>query len=90
MSPTSSNSNSIWSPPLSSNDNSIMSPPSTNKNVERENKDTGNSETDSNNMKRDRWTPKQTEVLVTVWKKNYKESRSNILHGCKLRIKLMD
>ena len=53
MSPPSSNNNSILSPPLSSNDNSIMSPPSTSKNVEREDEDTGNSETDSNKMKRD-------------------------------------
>ena len=81
MLPPSSNSNSVWSPPLSSNDNIIMSPPSTSKNVEREDEDTGNCETDSNNMKRDCWTPKQTEVLVTVWKKNYKELESSKQHS---------
>ena len=36
-----------------------MSPPSTSKNVEREDEDMGNSETDSNKLKRDCWT-KQT------------------------------
>ena len=67
MSPPSSNNNFILSPRLSSNDNSIMPPPpSTSKNVEREDEDTGNSETDSNKMKGDRWTAKQTEVLVTM------------------------
>ena len=62
MSPPSSNNNSILSPPLSSNDNSVMSLPSTSKNVEREDEDTGNSETDSNKMKRDRWTAKQSKL----------------------------
>ena len=87
MSPPSSNNNSILSPPLSSNDNSIMSPPSTSKNVEREDEDTGNSETDSNKMKRDRWTAKQTEVLVTMWKENYKELDSSKQHSVWMRIK---
>ena len=53
-----------------------MSSPSTRKNVEREVEDTGNSDTDSNKMKRDRWTAKQTEVLVTMWKEDYKELES--------------
>ena len=48
-----------------------MSPPSTSKNVERKDEDMGNSETDSKKTKRDRWTAKQTEVLVTMWKENY-------------------
>ena len=41
-----------------------MSPPSTSKNVEREDEDTGNSETDSNKMKRDRWTAKQSKLRI--------------------------
>ena len=87
MSPPSSSNNSILSPPLSSNDSSIMSPPPTSKNVEREDEDTGNSETDSNKMKRDRWTAKQTEVLVTMWKENYKELESSKQHSVWMRIK---
>ena len=39
-----------------------MSPPPTSKNVEREDEDMGNSETDSNKMKRDRWTSKQSKL----------------------------
>ena len=77
MSPPSSNNNSILSPPLSSNDNSVMTPPSTSKHVEREDDDTRNSETHSNKMERDRWTAKQTEALVTMWKENYKELGSS-------------
>ena len=42
----------LMSPP-SSNNNSIMSPPSTSKNVEREDRDTESSETDSNKMNQD-------------------------------------
>ena len=54
---------------------------------EREDEDTGNSETDSNKMKRDRWTAKQTEVLVTMWKENYKELESSKQHSVWMRIK---
>ena len=43
-----------------------MSPTSTSKNVEREDEDTGSSGTDSNKIKRDRWTAKQTKVPVTM------------------------
>ena len=39
----------------------------------RENKDTESAETDSNKMKMDRWTAKQTEVLVIVPRENYKK-----------------
>ena len=41
-------------------------------------------------MKRDCWTAKQTEVLVTMWKENYKELESSKQHKCELRIKSMD
>ena len=69
MSPPSSNNNSIM-PPSSSNNNSIMSPVSTSK-------------TDSNKMKRYRWTAKQTYVLVTMWKANYKGLESSKQHSAK-------
>ena len=38
-------------------------------------------------MKRDRWTAKQTEVLVTMWKENYKELESSKQHSVWMRIK---
>ena len=64
-----------------------MSPPSTSKTVERESEDTGNSETDSNKMKRDRGSAKQTEVLVTMWKENYKELESSKQDSVWMRIR---
>ena len=47
----------------------------------------GNSETDSKKTKRDRWTAKQTEVLVTMWKENYQELKSSKQHSVWMRIK---
>ena len=38
-------------------------------------------------MKRDRQTAKHTEVLVTMWKENYKELESAKQHGVWMRIK---
>ena len=64
-----------------------MSPPSTSKNVQREGEDTGNSEIDSSKMKRDCWTAKQTEVLVTMWKENCKQLESSKQHSVWMRIK---
>ena len=66
MSPPLNNNNPIMSPLSSSNSNSIVLPRSTSKNVEREHKDTESSKTDSNKIKTDRWTAKQTEVSVTT------------------------
>ena len=64
-----------------------MSPTSTSKNVEREDEDTGSSGTDSNKIKRDRWTAKQTKVPVTMQKKNHKGLESSKQHSVWLRIK---
>ena len=53
----------------------------------REDEHTRNSETDSNKMKRDCWTAKQIEVLVTMWKENYKELVSSKQHSVWMQIK---
>ena len=53
----------------------------------RENEDTESAETDSNKMKMDRWTAKQTEVLVIVPRENYKKLECSKQHSTWVQIK---